>query len=166
MAQEEEQTLSDFSELSGAATGAGTGESEAPLPEPQIDGHGRSYATGKRKESVARCWIKPGSGKITVNGADLGAYFVRPVLRMMVMQPMAAAGRDNQFDAYITVTGGGLTGQAGAVSHGLSKALTRYEPALRPVLKQGGYLTRDDRKVERKKYGRKKARRSFQFSKR
>jgi small subunit ribosomal protein S9 len=164
MAQDE-QTLSDLSELGGqgaAAAAAG----DQPLPEPEIDAQGRSYATGKRKDAVARCWIKPGRGKITVNHKDIGQYFVRPVLRMLVTQPFEAADRSNQFDAYITVTGGGLSGQAGAVRHAVARALSRYEPALRPVLKQGGYLTRDARVVERKKYGRRKARRSFQFSKR
>jgi len=163
MAQDE-QTLSDLSQLGDTAT-AGEPE-EQPLPEPEIDGLGRAYATGKRKDAVARVWIKPGSGAIQVNGKSLENYFVRPVLRMMVGQPFRAGDRDGQFDVYCTVAGGGLSGQAGAIRHGVAKALTRYEPALRPVLKQGGYLTRDARKVERKKYGRTKARRSFQFSKR
>jgi len=163
MAQDE-QTLSDFSQL-GGTTGVQEPETGA-LPEPQIDQHGRSYATGKRKQAVARVWIKPGSGRMEVNGKTLETYFVRPVLRMMVGQPFRAAGRDNEFDVYCTVTGGGLSGQAGAIRHGVAKALSRYEPSLRPVLKQGGYLTRDARRVERKKYGRTKARRSFQFSKR
>ncbi|SDF75828.1 SSU ribosomal protein S9P [Limimonas halophila] len=163
MAQDE-QTLSDLSELGGAAEAQ---EPEAgALPEPQIDDFGRSYATGKRKQAVARVWIKPGSGQMQVNGKTLENYFVRPVLRMMIGQPFRAAGRDNEFDVYCTVTGGGLSGQAGAIRHGVAKALSRYEPSLRPVLKQGGYLTRDARRVERKKYGRTKARRSFQFSKR
>lgn len=163
MAQQE-QTLSDLSELSQAAGTQAADEEQAPAP--QIDSHGRSYATGKRKDAVARVWIKPGSGKVQVNGKDLAAYFVRPVLRMLVHQPFEAAGRDGQFDTYATVTGGGLSGQAGAVRHGIAQALSRYEPTLRPVLKQGGFLTRDPRVVERKKYGRRKARRSFQFSKR
>jgi small subunit ribosomal protein S9 len=130
------------------------------------DSKGRAYATGRRKESVARVWIKPGTGKITVNGRDETVYFARPVLRMILRQPLIAANRDGQFDVVVTVNGGGLSGQAGAVRHGISKALTYYEPELRPVLKKGGFLTRDSRVVERKKYGRVKARRSFQFSKR
>ena len=134
--------------------------------EPKIDEHGRSYATGKRKDAVARVWIKPGSGKIEVNGRDVETYFARPVLRMILAQPFEAAERKNQYDVKCTVKGGGLSGQAGAVRHGISKALTLYEPALRPALKSGGFLTRDSRVVERKKYGRRKARRSFQFSKR
>jgi small subunit ribosomal protein S9 len=127
---------------------------------------GRAYATGKRKNAVARVWIKPGSGKITVNGRDSPIYFARPVLRMLMNQPFVVAERTGQFDVICTVIGGGLSGQAGAVRHGISKALTYYEPGLRPVLKSSGFLTRDSRVVERKKYGRAKARRSFQFSKR
>ena len=165
MAQDE-QTLTDLSELGQAAGGTGAAPAEAPLPEPEIDRHGRAYATGRRKDAVARVWVKPGTGKLQVNGKTLADYFGRPVLQMMVKQPFETANRSDQFDAYITVTGGGLSGQAGAVRHGISRALTRFEPALRPVLKQNGYLTRDARVVERKKYGRKKARRSFQFSKR
>ena len=134
--------------------------------EPKIDEHGRSYATGKRKDAVARVWIKPGSGRIEVNGRDVETYFARPVLRMILAQPFEAAERKNQYDVKCTVKGGGLSGQAGAVRHGISKALTLYEPTLRPALKSGGFLTRDSRVVERKKYGRRKARRSFQFSKR
>ena len=143
-------------------------EEEAPVVtvEPVIDDHGRSYATGKRKDAVARVWIKPGSGKINVNGRDWETYFARPVLRMIINQPFEAAARAEQYDVTCTVKGGGLSGQAGAVRHGISKALTYYEPGLRPVLKKGGFLTRDSRVVERKKYGRAKARRSFQFSKR
>ena len=143
---------------------AGTAEKAAP--QPQIDSLNRSYATGRRKESVARVWIKPGAGKITVNGRTIQTYFARPVLQMMINQPLTVAGRDGQYDIVCTVKGGGLSGQAGAVRHGLSKALTLYEPDLRPVLKKGGFLTRDSRVVERKKYGRAKARRSYQFSKR
>ena len=139
---------------------------EEVLPEPQIDEHGRAYATGRRKNAVARVWIKPGSGKITVNGRDQEVYFARPVLRMVISQPIEAAERIDQFDIICTVKGGGLSGQAGAVRHGISRALTYYEPGLRRVLKAGGFMTRDSRAVERKKYGRKKARRSFQFSKR
>ena len=134
--------------------------------EPVIDKHGRSYATGKRKNAIARVWIKPGPGKITVNGRDIETYFARPVLRMMIAQPFDTAERNDSYDVTCTVTGGGLSGQAGAVRHGISKALTYYEPGLRPVLKKGGFLTRDPRVVERKKYGKAKARRSYQFSKR
>jgi small subunit ribosomal protein S9 len=134
--------------------------------EPIIDKHGRSYATGKRKNAIARVWIKPGPGKITVNGRDVETYFARPVLRMMIAQPFDTAERNESYDVTCTVTGGGLSGQAGAVRHGISKALTYYEPDLRPVLKKGGFLTRDPRVVERKKYGKAKARRSYQFSKR
>ncbi len=141
-------------------------EAEPVAVEPRIDAQGRAYATGKRKNAVARVWIKPGSGKMTVNGRDRETYFARPVLRMMIDQPIAAVARSDQYDVWCTVTGGGLSGQAGAVRHGISKALMFYEPALRPVLKSGGFLTRDARVVERKKYGKRKARRSFQFSKR
>jgi small subunit ribosomal protein S9 len=143
----------------------GTPADTAP-PEPKIDAQGRAYATGKRKNAVARVWIKPGSGRITVNGRDGDQFFARPVLRMILRQPLVAANRKDQYDVVCTVSGGGLSGQAGAVRHGLSKALTYFEPELRGVLKQGGFLTRDPRVVERKKYGRAKARRSFQFSKR
>ena len=135
-------------------------------PEPKIDENGRSYATGKRKDAMARVWIKPGSGRIQVNGRTLEVYFARPVLRMIISQPFEAVERKGQYDVYCTVRGGGLSGQAGALRHGISKALTLYEPTLRPLLKKGGFLTRDSRVVERKKYGRRKARRSFQFSKR
>jgi len=141
----------------------------AQAAEPSIakrDSKGRAYATGRRKNAVARVWIKPGSGKVTINGKDEKVYFARPVLRMILRQPLIAAGRESQFDVVVTVTGGGLSGQAGAVRHGISRALVNYEPGLRAVLKPGGYLTRDPRAVERKKYGRPKARRSFQFSKR
>jgi small subunit ribosomal protein S9 len=135
-------------------------------PKASRDSKGRAYATGKRKDAVARVWIKPGLGRITINGREEKIYFARPVLRMILRQPLIAANRDGQFDVICTVAGGGLSGQAGAVRHGISKALLAYEPSLRPVLKQGGFLTRDPRTVERKKYGRPKARRSFQFSKR
>jgi small subunit ribosomal protein S9 len=138
----------------------------AAVAEPKLDAQGRAYATGKRKNAIARVWIKPGAGKLTVNGRDGEVYFARPVLRMIIGQPFLMADRLNQFDIVATVTGGGLSGQAGAVRHGISRALTFFEPGLRPVLKQGGFLTRDSRVVERKKYGRRKARRSFQFSKR
>jgi len=157
----EPKTLSDLAALSEVATPV-----EPVVPEPRIDAQGRAYATGKRKDAVARVWIKPGSGRVTVNGRELERYFARPVLRMVIGQPMAAAARADQYDVWCTVAGGGLSGQAGAVRHGISKALTHYEPALRPVLKSGGFLTRDARVVERKKYGKRKARRSFQFSKR
>ncbi|TAL00084.1 MAG: 30S ribosomal protein S9 [Rhodospirillaceae bacterium] len=138
----------------------------AAKAEPKRDKQGRAYATGKRKNAVARVWVKPGKGKITVNERDIEKYFTRPVLRMLINQPFGAASRAGEFDVVCTVSGGGLSGQAGAVRHGISKALTYYEPELRPALKAGGFLTRDSRVVERKKYGKKKARRSFQFSKR
>ena len=139
---------------------------EAPIHVQKLDEQGRSYATGKRKDAVARVWIKPGAGRITVNGREVERYFARPVLRMLINQPFDVADRSGQYDVLCTVKGGGLSGQAGAVRHGISKALTLYEPALRPILKKEGFLTRDARVVERKKYGRRKARRSFQFSKR
>ncbi len=161
---EESQTLTDLAGL-GEAAGVAV-EAEPEAPEPKRDELGRSYATGKRKDAVARVWIKSGPGKITVNGREFERYFVRPVLRMVIHQPFEAADRKDQFDVTCTVKGGGLSGQAGAVRHGISKALTLYEPELRPVLKKGGFLTRDARVVERKKYGKAKARRSFQFSKR
>ena len=165
MAEESQtQTLTDLAEL-GEAAGVAV-EAEPEAPEPKRDELGRSYATGKRKDAVARVWIKPGPGKITVNGREFERYFVRPVLRMLIHQPFEAADRKDQFDVTCTVKGGGLSGQAGAVRHGISKALILYEPGLRPVLKKGGFLTRDSRVVERKKYGKRKARRSFQFSKR
>lgn len=137
-----------------------------PLPERKVDKLGRSYATGKRKGAIARVWLKPGSGMISVNGKREQDYFARAVLRMIMNQPFKVAGRAGQYDTIATVCGGGLSGQAGAVRHGLSKALVHQEPGLRPVLKKNGFLTRDSRVVERKKYGRAKARRSFQFSKR
>ncbi len=141
-------------------------EPAGPVYVQKLDAQGRAYATGKRKDAVARVWIKPGSGKITVNDRAFEVYFARPVLRMIVQQPLNIVSRNRQYDLVVTVAGGGLSGQAGAVRHGLSKALTCYEPELRAVLKREGFLTRDARVVERKKYGRKKARRSFQFSKR
>ena len=149
------------------APAAGT-PAAAPLGDiqPKIDPQGRAYATGKRKNAVARVWVKPGTGKITVNGRDSPIYFARPVLRMLINQPFIVVNRLGQFDVNCTVIGGGLSGQAGAVRHGISKALLNYEPSLRPALKAQGFLTRDSRVVERKKYGRAKARRSFQFSKR
>ncbi len=134
--------------------------------QPKIDGKGRAYATGRRKDAVARVWLKPGIGRVIVNDRDIKEYFARPVLRMLLAQPFEVANRKEQYDVWCTVKGGGLSGQAGAVRHGISRALTNFEPGLRPVLKRGGFLTRDSRVVERKKYGRAKARRSFQFSKR
>ena len=157
------KTLEDLKDL---AQGGEAAAAEGTLPEPKIDAQGRSYATGRRKNAIARVWIKPGSGKVTVNGREFEDYFARPVLRMVINQPFGVANRKDQFDVVCTVTGGGLSGQAGAVRHGISRALTMFEPALRPSLKAGGFLTRDSRAVERKKYGRAKARRSFQFSKR
>ena len=157
------ETLSSLQDLGGSSAAP---QSEAPIHVQKLDKYGRAYATGKRKDAVARVWLKPGSGKITVNTRTIETYFARPVLRMIVNQPFVVAGRVDQFDIVITVAGGGLSGQAGAVRHGVSKALTYYEPTLRPALKREGFLTRDSRTVERKKYGRKKARRSFQFSKR
>ncbi len=139
---------------------------ETPLREQQLDKQGRAYATGRRKDAVARVWLKPGSGKIVVNGREQEIYFARPTLRLVINQPFDVAERRGQYDVVATVTGGGLSGQAGAVKHGISQALTRYEPVLRTVVKQAGFLTRDSRAVERKKYGRAKARKSFQFSKR
>jgi len=139
---------------------------EAPTYVQKLDKQGRAYATGKRKNAVARVWIKPGSGKIVVNTRTIEVFFARPVLRMLIQQPLVAANRATQYDVICTVSGGGLSGQAGAVRHGISKALTYFEPDLRGALKKGGFLTRDSRVVERKKYGKAKARRSFQFSKR
>ena len=154
--------------LRTALTDAKGGE-PAPAPEqakPKLDAKGRAYATGKRKNAVARVWLKPVTGKITINGRDSPVYFARPVLRMLINQPFGVANRSGQYDVVCSVVGGGLSGQAGALRHGISKALTYFEPGLRPVLKSSGFLTRDSRVVERKKYGRAKARRSFQFSKR
>jgi small subunit ribosomal protein S9 len=139
---------------------------QAPLREQQIDKQGRAYATGRRKDAIARVWLKPGSGRILVNGREQETYFARPSLRLVINQPFDVADRRGQYDVVATVKGGGLSGQAGAVKHGIAQALTRYEPGLRTVVKQAGFLTRDPRVVERKKYGRAKARRSFQFSKR
>lgn len=154
--------MADLSSLKDLAPA----QDAAPAHVRKVDSLGRSYATGKRKNAVARVWVKPGTGKITVNGREFRTYFARPVLQMILQQPIVAAARDGQFDIVATVHGGGLSGQAGAVRHGLSKALTYFEPGLRSVLKKGGFLTRDSRVVERKKYGKAKARRSFQFSKR
>jgi len=139
---------------------------EAPKYVQKLDKQGRAYATGKRKDAVARVWLKPGPGKVVINERTIEVYFARPVLRMLIQQPLVASNRSGQYDIVCTVSGGGLSGQAGAVRHGISKALTYFEPDLRGVLKRGGFLTRDSRVVERKKYGRAKARRSFQFSKR
>ena len=166
------QSLSDLKDLGGevstetAETETPVFVSNAPLREQQIDAQGRAYATGRRKDAVARVWLKPGSGKIIINGREQEVYFARPTLRLVIAQPFQVAGRDGQYDVIATVKGGGLSGQAGAVKHGISQALTRYEPTLRAIVKAAGFLTRDSRVVERKKYGRAKARRSFQFSKR
>ncbi len=165
----EEQTLNSLEDLGTAADVVASEAADAPeavVYVQKLDEHGRAYATGKRKDAVARVWIKPGSGRITINGRDFETYFARPVLRLVLQQPIVAAERTDQYDIVATVSGGGLSGQAGAVRHGVSKALVAFEPALRPVLKKGGFLTRDSRVVERKKYGKAKARRSFQFSKR
>jgi len=153
--------LSSLAELGTVAA-----QPAAPVHVQKLDKSGRAYATGKRKNAIARVWVKPGSGKITVNGKDFNLFFARPVLQMILQQPIIAAARKDQYDVVATVSGGGLSGQAGAVRHGISKALTYYEPELRAELKKGGFLTRDSRVVERKKYGKAKARRSFQFSKR
>ena len=160
--------LQSLGTLRNALSDAKPGEPQ-PTPEaakPKLDAKGRAYATGKRKNAIARVWLKPGNGKITINGRDSPIYFARPVLRMLINQPFGVVNRAGQYDVVCSVTGGGLSGQAGALRHGISKALTYFEPALRPLLKQSGFLTRDSRVVERKKYGRAKARRSFQFSKR
>ena len=181
------QSLADLAKLTQAATDATTQTAQtvaddradaymagnlaepstpAPLREQEIDKQGRAYATGRRKDAVARVWLKPGSGKIMINGRDQEVYFARATLRLVINQPFGVAERDGQYDVTCTVKGGGLSGQAGAVKHGISQALTRYEPVLRAPVKAAGFLTRDSRAVERKKYGRAKARRSFQFSKR
>ncbi|MGE4409901.1 MAG: 30S ribosomal protein S9 [Sphingomonadales bacterium] len=172
------QSLSDLGNLTAAAPVAAAPApeadapvapvvvSEAPLRQQELDKQGRAYATGRRKDAVARVWVKPGTGKVTVNGRDQGVYFARPTLRLIINQPFAVTDREGQYDVVCTVKGGGLSGQAGAVKHGIAQALTKYEPALRGAVKKEGFLTRDSRTVERKKYGRAKARRSFQFSKR
>ena len=157
------ETISSLADLGGVAKAVAPA---APVHVQKLDKYGRAYATGKRKDAVAKVWIKPGSGKVVVNDRALEVYFARPVLRLVLNQPLIAAGRADQYDIMVSVNGGGLSGQAGAVRHGISKALTYFEPELRPVLKKGGFLTRDSRVVERKKYGKKKARASFQFSKR
>jgi len=171
------QSLSDLGNLTtGVPADAPAGEaapvaaapvvSEAPLRQQELDKFGRAYATGRRKDAVARVWVKPGTGKVTVNGRDQEVYFARPTLRLIINQPFSVTDREGQYDVICTVKGGGLSGQAGAVKHGIAQALTKYEPALRSAVKREGFLTRDSRTVERKKYGRAKARRSFQFSKR
>ena len=160
--QENTEEIKSFEDLSKTENN----ENDMILPEKEVDDFGRSYATGKRKEAVARVWLKQGPGNITINGKSSDDYFARPVLRMLINQPLIASERKEQFDVVCSVTGGGLSGQAGAVRHGISKALVLFEPELKKVLKSGGFLTRDSRVVERKKYGRRKARRSFQFSKR
>ena len=174
------QSLSDLANLTSqpapVSTGAAqTGGDDAapevqqvftPLREQQLDKQGRAYATGRRKDAVARVWLKPGTGKITINGRDQEVYFARPSLRLVINQVFGVTEREGQYDVVVTVKGGGLSGQAGAVKHGISQAITKYEPILRAPVKAAGFLTRDSRAVERKKYGRAKARRSFQFSKR
>ena len=162
--------INSLEELGAAAEGLDLAVAPVAQPaivrEPKKDEFGRSYATGKRKDAVARVWIRPGSGKVTVNGKEMNVYFARPVLQMILAQPFSVAGVAGQFDVVATVKGGGLSGQAGAVKHGVSKALQLFDPTLRPALKAAGFLTRDSRVVERKKYGKAKARKSFQFSKR
>ena len=161
--------LADLKDIAGdapAADAAAVASNTAPLREQELDKQGRAYATGRRKDAVARVWVKPGTGKITVNGRDQDVYFARPTLRLIINQPFAITDRAGQYDVVATVKGGGLSGQAGAVKHGIAQALSKYEPALRSTVKAAGFLTRDSRVVERKKYGRAKARRSFQFSKR
>ncbi|MBK18367.1 MAG: 30S ribosomal protein S9 [Rhodospirillaceae bacterium] len=166
MADDSGATLADVMPEEATGTAPPAEIVEAPVYEKVVDDQGRSYATGKRKNAVARVWVKPGNGQIEVNGRDGNIYFSRPTLQMIIRQPFDVAERKDQFDVYCTVKGGGLSGQAGAVRHGISKALTLQEPELRGALKKGGFLTRDSRVVERKKYGKPKARRSFQFSKR
>tara|TARA_B100000678_G_scaffold221323_1_gene188698 strand:- start:351 stop:935 length:585 start_codon:yes stop_codon:yes gene_type:complete len=161
--------LADLGDIAGdapTADAAAVATSTAPLREQELDQHGRAYATGRRKDAVARVWVKPGKGTITINGKEQETYFARPTLRLVINQPFAITDREGQYDVIATVRGGGLSGQAGAVKHGIAQALTKYEPALRSTVKAAGFLTRDSRVVERKKYGRAKARRSFQFSKR
>lgn len=170
--EQNNETVTDLADLKDIAGEAPQGDaaviaqSTAPLREQELDKQGRAYATGRRKDATARVWVKPGTGKITVNGRDQEVYFARPTLRLIINQPFSITEREGQYDVVATVKGGGLSGQAGAVKHGISQALTKYEPALRSMVKAAGFLTRDSRVVERKKYGRAKARRSFQFSKR
>ncbi|QKG70880.1 30S ribosomal protein S9 [Erythrobacter mangrovi] len=166
-------TVTDLADLKDIAGDAPQGDAadiaktaEVPLREQELDKQGRAYATGRRKDATARVWLKPGTGKVTVNGRDQEVYFARPTLRLVIDQPFAITDRQGQYDVVATVKGGGLSGQAGAVKHGIAQALSKYEPALRGTVKAAGFLTRDSRVVERKKYGRAKARRSFQFSKR
>jgi small subunit ribosomal protein S9 len=169
---DETTTVSDLADLKDIAAGVPQGDAAEiarvtmPLRDREIDAQGRAYATGRRKDAVARVWVKPGTGKITVNGKDQESYFARPTLRLVINQPFTITDRTGQFDVVATVRGGGLSGQAGAVKHGIAQALTKYEPELRGIVKAEGFLTRDSRVVERKKYGKAKARRSFQFSKR
>ncbi|MXO70491.1 30S ribosomal protein S9 [Alteraurantiacibacter buctensis] len=172
---DENNTVSDLSDLNSLTTGAPAAADDAApvrtgpaavLREQELDKQGRAYATGRRKDAVARVWLKPGTGKITVNGRDQEVYFARPTLRLVINQTFSITDREGQYDVVATVKGGGLSGQAGAVKHGIAQALSKYEPALRSTVKAAGFLTRDPRVVERKKYGRAKARRSFQFSKR
>ena len=161
--------MSEIKSLDDLKSAVGTVEAVVAVAAPRVsvkDAQGRSYATGKRKDAVARVWIKPGSGKVVVNGKTMAEYFARPVLQMILRQPFTVANVEGQFDVMATVAGGGLSGQAGAVKHGISKALQLFEPSLRGALKAAGFLTRDSRVVERKKYGKAKARKSFQFSKR
>ncbi|KAF0675235.1 30S ribosomal protein S9 [Profundibacterium mesophilum] len=160
------EEIKSLDELNAAVSGSQSTETDLAPREPVRDAQGRAYATGKRKDAVARVWIRPGSGKVTVNGKDVNTYFARPVLQMILKQPFTIANVEGQFDVIATVKGGGLSGQAGAVKHGVSKALQLYDPSLRGALKAAGFLTRDSRVVERKKYGKAKARKSFQFSKR
>ncbi len=163
----DEQTMTDLKDLGGAVEGAAAPQiSTTPLREKIVDKQGRAYATGRRKDAVARVWLKPGTGKITINGRDQEVYFARPTLRLVINQTFGVADRVGAYDVVATVKGGGLSGQAGAVKHGIAQALTRFEPALRGIVKSAGFLTRDSRAVERKKYGKAKARASFQFSKR
>ena len=159
--------MAETTTLGNLGTAMGMAQPAAlPPAQPKIDARGRAYATGRRKDAVARVWLTRGAGRITVNGKPVDSYFARPTLRMMIQQPLVTANRRDQFDIECTVSGGGLSGQAGALRHGISRALTNFEPELRSALKKGGFMTRDSRAVERKKYGRAKARRSFQFSKR
>ena len=158
--------MADLSSLAELGQATGAAQPAAPVHVQKLDAQGRAYATGKRKDAIARVWVKPGTGKIIVNDKEYDKYFARPVLQMILQQPIIASDRKDQYDVIATVSGGGISGQAGAVRHGISQALTFYEPELRAVLKKGGFLTRDSRVVERKKYGKAKARRSFQFSKR
>jgi small subunit ribosomal protein S9 len=160
------QTLADLGRAMGVASSQPASQAQAQPAKPKLDAKGRAYATGRRKDAIARVWVKRGNGKVTVNAKALEVYFARPVLRMLLQQPVIAADRATQIDIDVTVVGGGLSGQAGAVRHGIARALINFEPELRPTLKKGGFLTRDSRAVERKKYGKAKARRSFQFSKR